>query len=175
MNLPEFQKQVLENPLPVIVDLWAPWCGPCRAMQPALEQVSQKYAGQVQVVKVNVDESVDVAAQLDVMSIPTLVGFSGGAETMRLTGLRSAEALDILFDAVLHNRKPEIIPPAPFDRLVRSIAGLGLIAAGWFAAGHSWLLIVLGALVLFSAFYDRCPIFRAIYPRLKALFTKKTA
>ena len=171
MKNSEFQKQLLENPRPIIVDLWAPWCGPCRAMEPALKQISQKYIDQVDVLKINVDESPEVLKALGVMGIPTVLGFSNGKEILRRTGMQSTGALDILFDSTLHQRKPGIIPPAPIDRLIRSGAGLAFIALGWFS-GQSLLLIGIGGALLFSAFYDRCPIYRAVFPRLSSLFQK---
>jgi hypothetical protein len=109
---------------------------------------------------------------LGVMGIPTVVGFAGGKEILRRTGMQSAEALDILFDATLHQRKPAVIPPAPIDQFIRSGAGLALIALGWFN-GQSFLLMGIGAVLIFSAFYDHCPIYNAIVPRLTALFSRR--
>ena len=171
MKNTEFQKRLVENPKPVIVDLWAPWCAPCRAMQPAFKQTSQKYMGQVDVLKINADDSPEVLKALGVMGIPTVVGFVNGKEILRRTGMQSAEALDILFDSTLHQRKPTTIPPAPIDRLIRTGAGLALMLLGWFN-GPSVLLIGIGGVLLFSAFYDRCPIYKAIVPRLTALFQR---
>lgn len=169
MKNSEFQKRVRQNPKPVIVDLWAPWCAPCRVMEPAFKQASQKYSDSVEVLKINADESPEVLKALGVMGIPTVVGFAGGKEILRRTGVQSAEMLDVIFDATLHQRKPAIMPPAPLDRLIRSVAGLSFIALGWLS-WHSILLVAIGGVLVFSAFYDRCPIYRAIVPRLTALF-----
>jgi thioredoxin len=171
MKKSEFQKRLASSSKPMIIDLWAPWCAPCRAMEPAFKQTSQKYAGRVDVLKVNADESTDVLNALGVMGIPTVIGFAGGKEILRRTGMQSAAALDILFDSTLHQRKPPVISPAPMDRLIRSGAGLALIALGWFT-GQSILLMGIGGVLLFSAFYDHCPIYRAIAPRLAALFQR---
>jgi thioredoxin len=167
MNNSEFQKRLVENSKPMMVDLWAPWCAPCRAMEPAFKQISQKYNDQVDVLKINTDESPEVLKALGVMGIPTVVGFAYGKEIVRRTGMQSTEALDILFDSTLHQRKPTIIPPAPIDRLIRSGAGLAFLALGW-SFGQSILLIGIGGVLLFSAFYDRCPMYKAIVPRLVA-------
>jgi thioredoxin len=171
MKNAEFQRRLSHNSKPVIVDLWAPWCGPCRAMEPAFKQASQKYNGQVDVLKINADESPEVLKALGVMGIPTVIGFAGGKEILRRTGMQSAGTLDIMFDATLHQRKPAVMPPAPIDRLIRSAAGLALMVIGWFT-GQSILLMALGGVLLFSAFYDRCPIFKAIAPRLTAFFQR---
>jgi thioredoxin 1 len=172
MKTLEFQRKIKTSPRPIIVDLWAPWCKPCRAMEPAFKQTSTKYTGQVDVLKINADESPDVLKSLGVMSIPTVIGFANGKEILRRTGMQSADTLDIIFDATLHQRKPVVMPPTPVGRLIRSVGGLALILIGWFAAGRSILLIALGAVLLFSAFYDRCPIYRAVATRVKGLFQR---
>jgi thioredoxin 1 len=73
-----FRADVLESDLPVLVDFWAPWCGPCRAVAPVLEQLQSELAGQLKIVKVNVDENQEIAGALGVRSIPTLVVFKDG-------------------------------------------------------------------------------------------------
>jgi thioredoxin len=167
-----FFAKLKANSRPVIVDLWAPWCGPCRVMEPAFKQIAQKYQNQVDVWKINADESPEVLRTLKVMGIPTTIGFAQGAEIIRKTGVQSSQSLDILFDATLHQRSDVILPPAPIDRWFRSIIGLLFILVGW-SITHSFVLPAIGAIVLFSAFYDRCPIFRAIAPRIMALFKKQ--
>ena len=72
-----FRKEVAESPVPVVVDLWAPWCGPCRSMAPVLDDLAVRYAGRVKVVKVNVDEEPGLAEAFKVQGIPTLVVVRG--------------------------------------------------------------------------------------------------
>ncbi len=166
-----FFAKLKSNPRPVIVDLWAPWCGPCRVMEPMFKQVALKYKNQIDVWKINADESPEVLKALHVMGIPTTIGFAQGTEIVRKTGVQSVESLDIVFDATLHQRSAVILPPATADRWIRSIIGMLLIILGWLLF-HSWVIPAIGAVVLFSAFYDRCPIFRAVAPRIISLLKK---
>jgi thioredoxin 1 len=140
-------------------------------MEPSLKQTAQKYIDQVDVLKINADESPEVLKSLGVMGIPTVLGFFNGKEVFRRAGMQSAEALDIIFDATLHQRKTVITPPAQIDRIIRSGSGLAIMVLG-LLYGQSILLILIGGILLFSAFYDRCPIYKAIAPRLIAIFQK---
>lgn len=84
-----FDTEVLKSSEPVLVDFWAPWCGPCRAVAPTVESIAQEYAGKVKVVKVNTDESGEIAMKLGVTSIPTLMVFKGGEMVERVVGNRA--------------------------------------------------------------------------------------
>jgi len=170
----EFQRKIKYNPRPIVVDLWAPWCSPCKAMAPGFKEVSQKYSGQVDVLKINADDSPDVMKELGVMSIPTVIGFAKGEEILRRTGMQTQGMLEFFFETTLSEKKPAIMPPAPAARFFRTLLGLGVAALGWFV-GHSIWIVIVGAIIVFSGYYDRCPIFRAIAPRIKSLFqsTKK--
>jgi thioredoxin 1 len=78
--------EVLKSRLPVFVDFWAEWCGPCRMVGPAVEQMSKELAGKVKVVKVNVDENQEIAMKYGIKSIPSLLLFKGGKEISRTVG-----------------------------------------------------------------------------------------
>lgn len=81
-----FQTEVLQSPVPVLVDFWAEWCGPCKAVAPSLEELATEYSGRLKVVKLDVDENQEVSIQYDVRSIPTLILFKGGKVMERLVG-----------------------------------------------------------------------------------------
>jgi thioredoxin 1 len=81
-----FKTEVLQSSIPVLVDFWAAWCGPCRAVGPTVEALASEYAGKLKVVKLDVDEHGDVAGQYGVQSIPTLMLFKGGQPVERLVG-----------------------------------------------------------------------------------------
>jgi thioredoxin 1 len=88
-----FEGTVLKSDKPVLVDLWASWCGPCRAMEPTIEEVAKEFDGKVDVAKLNVDENPELAQKLDVMSIPTLMVFKNGQPVNRLVGIQAKERL----------------------------------------------------------------------------------
>jgi len=88
-----FKKEVLESDLPVLVDFWAPWCGPCKMISPLLEESAKEFDKKLKVVKVNVDESPQTATQYGVMSIPTLVFFKSGKIMNQVVGALSRQEL----------------------------------------------------------------------------------
>ncbi|NEO13743.1 MULTISPECIES: thioredoxin [unclassified Moorena] len=81
-----FQAEVLESDIPVLVDFWAPWCGPCRMVSPVVDEIAQQYEGQVKVVKLNTDENPKVAGDYGIRSIPTLMIFKGGQRVDMVVG-----------------------------------------------------------------------------------------
>jgi thioredoxin 1 len=84
----DFDTQVLKSDLPVLVDFWAPWCGPCKAMNPILEELAKEYEGKVKIVKVNVDENTDAPGRYNVMSIPTFLLVKDGKPFGTVVGAR---------------------------------------------------------------------------------------
>ena len=89
----DFEAQVLKSDLPVLVDFWAEWCGPCRMVGPIVDEIAEELQGKLKVAKVNVDDAQDLASQYQVMSIPTLLLFKGGEPVEQVIGAVAKDQL----------------------------------------------------------------------------------
>lgn len=86
-----FDTEVSDPKLPVLVDFWAPWCGPCRMLAPVMEELAGEMDGKIKILKVNVDEEPELASKFGVMNIPTVIAFKNGQATNKVVGFRSKE------------------------------------------------------------------------------------
>ncbi len=91
-----FQNEVIDSDLPALVDFWAPWCGPCQAIAPHLEQLAKDYTGKIKVCKLNVDEAPDIATKYAIMSIPALILFKKGQIMETKAGVMKKDELERL-------------------------------------------------------------------------------
>ena len=102
----DFQRAVLESNMPVMVDFYATWCGPCRALAPTLEVMAKTYEGRVKIIKVNVDEAPALAQQYGIRGVPTLIFFLGGCPVDTFVGMASARVLQQKLDAIAEASVP---------------------------------------------------------------------
>jgi thioredoxin 1 len=103
LNLTEsnFVKEVLESEIPVLVDFWAPWCGPCKMLSPVISELAQEYEGKAKICKLNTDENMTLSAQFQITSIPCVIIFKGGKAVQKIVGFRPKGDIKKVIDANL--------------------------------------------------------------------------
>lgn len=166
MEADTFFEKLKQNPRPVIVDFWAPWCGPCRMVKPVLEKLAEEYDGRVDFWEINADESQDLLRSLKVYGIPTLVAYENGDEKVRYVGAKPANVLKSLFESLSTGVAPQPNQLSTRDRVIRLVIGTTIAGMGW-NLHYNWLLLVIGGALMFSAVYDRCPIWKAVTSQFK--------
>jgi len=156
MKSESFFRQIRTNPRPIVVDVWAPWCAPCRRMNPVFEELKELYAGRVDVLKVNADESQPLVKQLGVLGIPTTIVYRDGEEIGRRTGAMSRADLERMFEAALSEGPIRIPAMSRNSRLIRLFIALALFGMG-LTLEPGWLFFIFSAMVLFLGLYDLIP------------------
>jgi thioredoxin 1 len=97
-----FETEVISNEKLTVVDFWAEWCGPCKMMNPILEQLSQDYGDKVSIAKLNIDDNSETPTQFNVRAIPTMIFFKGGAEVGRMVGAQTIQSMKTQIDRLLN-------------------------------------------------------------------------
>lgn len=159
MTLTDFQTATANTDRTTIIDVWAPWCGPCKAMKPAFDSLAEEYGERARVLSVNADESQEVLQEYGVFTVPTVLVFHGGSEIARRKGGQSEADLRALFEAAVEGG--EIPGINNRSRLLRIAAAIAAAFLSLYVE-PAWPL-QLGAALLFGlAIHDRCPILKAL-------------
>jgi thioredoxin 1 len=160
MDIKQFQDELAQHTLPIVVDFWASWCGPCKMISPILHKLAREYQGRVDFLEVDADKSQELLQSLGIMAIPTLIIYQNGKQTMRQTGARSEAGYREMFTQLATGEAPTVVSISTLDRAARLLGG-GIVAWAGFQVGQ-WLVVALGGVIMFSGVYDRCPIWRAL-------------
>ena len=149
-----FFKYIEQSDIPIVVDVWAPWCGPCRRMEPILNEIGEQYEGRVEVYKLNADESQPIVKALGVLGLPTTIVYRNGEELGRRTGALGRADLAGIFEAALSEDVTTIPGMSRNARLFRlALACIVLFFAIVLHGG--WLAFVISGLLFFLALNDK--------------------
>jgi len=96
-----FEEEVMNSDVPVLVDFWAPWCGPCKMIMPVISELSEEFAGKTKVGKINIDEQAELQQKFNIMTIPTLIMFNKGEKVEQAVGLRTKSDLEEMINKYL--------------------------------------------------------------------------
>lgn len=159
MKISEFQEKISTSSRPVIIDFWAAWCRPCLMAKPILEKLAKEFAGHVEFLPINADDSHEVIEHFHVRGIPTVITLRNGKEVGRITGAQNETNYRTLFKALSEGNEIKV-PLTQLDRMLRLGAGALFIMIGIFT--HSWILGGIGGVITSMGIYDRCPIWKAV-------------
>lgn len=165
MTLSEFQERVAAASQPVLVDFWAEWCAPCRAVRPVLEKLAVEYANRVLFLPIDADKSPEVLAHYNILGLPTVLALRNGADVGRATGARNEAVYRTMFESLAAGAAVSA-PMTSFDRVLRLGAGALFMLVG--SVTGVWLLAATGAILAFTGIYDRCPIWSALTSKLRS-------
>ena len=165
MNRNEFDNLIQNRQKPLVVEFWAPWCGPCKSMAASLEKVAKEYELNVDLIKINADDSRELLRDLKIFTIPAILGYWQGKLLFRISGAQSENSLHELFAAALKHEPMTVSSLTNADRIFRLVVGSLLVLLGLMF--KFWIVLIVGVVVLGMAIYDRCPIIQAIIKTFK--------
>ncbi len=96
-----FEQEVIKSEIPVLVDFWAPWCGPCKMLEPTTKELSEEYAGKIKICKLNTDDSPEIASRYQITAIPTIMFFKAGKQVNELVGLHPKNEIKKILDDLI--------------------------------------------------------------------------
>lgn len=173
MDKKTFIERLKSHPRPIVVDVWATWCNPCRAIEPDMRRLTQQYKDRVDVWKVNVDEEKEIARLLGVRGIPTLIIFNSGKELGRIIGAQPPAVLGGMFEAALSGERLQT-GLTPQERLLRLLTCMALLAVSWTVKIPvvSIVCAVAALGILFFTLADSFPMWRIFQKRLVDWFRR---
>ena len=172
MDIQQFEQELSQHTNPVVVDFWAAWCSPCKAIRPILHRLADEYQGRVDFLEVDADQSPDLMRKLGIMAIPTLVVYQNGAKVLRQTGARSEAGYRQMFEQLATGETPLPVSLKTGERIFR--LGIGAFVAWLGFQSGQWLVMLLGGAIMFTGIYDRCPIWRTLTGWWKSRNTQTT-
>lgn len=161
MRKQEFDELLAAEKMPLVVEFWAEWCGPCRSMEPGLKKAADENQEKVKLVRINVDENPEIASAMKIYGIPSMVAFKNGKELFRKTGMQNYDALNSFFVDAANGVTDRKTGVSPINRAIRLMIGFFLLVTG-LLLGTNWIMIAAGALFLLWAVHDRCPVISAV-------------
>ncbi|MBK8781427.1 MAG: DUF2892 domain-containing protein [Anaerolineales bacterium] len=159
MNTSEFQQKISASSELIVIDFWAPWCRPCMVTKPILEKLAKEYAGKVEFLPINADDSREILEQFRIFGIPTVISLRNGKEAGRITGAQNETNYRAVFEALSTGREMQT-SLTQFDRMLRLGAGALFIMVA--ISTHNWIAGGIGSVIFFMGIYDRCPIWKAV-------------
>ena len=161
------KEELFNTERPTNIDVWAPWCVPCRQTKPVLEKLAREYEGRVDFKTINADKNQDLVRELKIFGIPTLLVVQDGSVLRRITGAQQETWYQNLFEQLATGDISSLAGPSQMDRILRLGAGAALVLLA-LSYSVTWLL-PLGLIIMFTGVYDRCPVWQAISGRIRGV------
>ncbi|MBT3668898.1 MAG: thioredoxin fold domain-containing protein [Chloroflexi bacterium] len=164
MKLSEFQNILAQSEKPLVVDIWAPWCVPCKLTKPILENLAKEYFERIDFIPIDADSSPEIIQHYKILGIPTILAFRDGNLVAKETGVKNKASYESMVNSLIKGERIQT-SFTTFDRLLRISSSLLLGGVG--ISTENWVLLFVGGIVAFLGIYDRCPIWTAITKKIR--------